>query len=121
MLSTTGMSPRRGSTTVPRKAEIANKIAVPIVERSPVVHIGGNSCKIALMTGQLVPHATAIAARRAMASRRRNRSGFIRPRSKNAICKEQFRANFHRPFPTSPQGIHLLAGLHLAMHPRDHG
>src|ERR1700716_1316972 len=64
MLSTTGMSPRRGSTTVPRKAEIANKIAVPIVERSPVVHIGGNSCKIALITGQLVPHATAIAARR---------------------------------------------------------
>src|SRR5262245_11680398 len=78
MLSTTGTSPRCGSTTLPRQAEIANKIVVPIVDRSPVVHIGGRSCKIALMTGQLVPHATAMAARRAIASRRRNRSGFIR-------------------------------------------
>src|SRR5262245_65944124 len=88
MLSTTGTSPRCGSATVPRKAEIANKIAVPIIDRSPVVHSGGRYCRIALMTGLRVPHATAMAARRAIASRRRNRSGFIRPGPKSAIWKE---------------------------------
>jgi hypothetical protein len=79
MLSTTEMSPRFGSTTFRRNAEIANKIVVPIVDRSPTAHNGGRSCRIALMTGQLVPQATAIVARRTIASRRRKRSGCIRP------------------------------------------
>ena len=79
MLSTTAMSPRSGSTTFRRNAEIANKIVVPIADRSPTAHNGGRSCRIALMTGQLVPHATAIVARRTIASRRRKRSGCIRP------------------------------------------
>src|SRR5262249_26214355 len=79
MLSTTGTSPRCGSTTVPRKAEIANRIAVPITDRIPAVHSGGKSCRIALMIGQLVPHATAMAARSATASRRRSRWDCMRP------------------------------------------
>src|SRR6516164_7430197 len=77
MLRTTGMSPRCGRTRLRRKAEIANKTAVPIVDRSAIAHIGDRSCRIALITGQLVPQATAMAARRAIASRRRNGEGPI--------------------------------------------
>ena len=78
MLRTTGTSPRRGRTRFRRKAEIANKTAVPIVDRSTIAHIGGRSCRIALMTGQLVPQAKAMAARRAIASPRRKREDCIR-------------------------------------------
>src|SRR5262245_1785182 len=42
-----------------------------------VAHSGGRSCSTALVTGQVVPHASAIAARSTMASRRCNGWGSI--------------------------------------------
>jgi hypothetical protein len=49
-----------------------------MIDRSTIAHIGGRSCRIALITGQLVPQAKAMAARRAIASPRRKREDSIR-------------------------------------------